>query len=467
MKKYKNDINSSYNLMEPGYNRIGIRDDMRNSKIFYGWWVVWATFVLLILAYGVRGSFGIYLKPISQALEWNRAAVSGAFSIYLMVYSLGAFLMGGLTDRYGPRFVMAMGAFFIGLGLILAGGVTSVWQWYFTYGVLTGIGCSAMYVPSVATISKYFIRKRGLALGIATAGCGLGPTLLNPLSYLLIEAYAWKSALVLTGIGVIAIGIALPLLILKGKGLPEEMGLLPDGDKAVGTSIKEDAGQEAKSIAPNLKGTEALQQNQMTEDYSLGRALRTLPFWMFFIMYFSWTLIADGLIYVHLAAYLNDLGISAGNAAMALGSMNLIFTVSMIILGFMGDHINRRILLILLFVLQTVSMGWLLMESSSGMLYGFVIIYGLAVGGIVPCSAGLLSDIFGRKSISSILGAATIALGLSGLLGPWLAGYIFDVTHSYSLVWQSSFVVSLLGTVASFYIRVTKKMTSLETLRDQ
>jgi MFS family permease len=141
--------------------------------------------------------------------------------------------------------------------------------------------------------------------------------------------------------------------------------------------------------------------------------------------------------------------------------MNLIFTVAMVAFGFMGDHINRRFLLIILFAVQTIAMGWLFIGSSSEMLYGFVIVYGLALGGIVPCSVGLLSDIFGRKSISSILGAATIALGLSGILGPWMAGYVFDVTHSYSIVWQSAFVISLGGTVASYYIRSTKKMKSL------
>lgn len=433
---------------------------MKNGKIFYGWWVVGATLILLILAYGVRGSFGIYLKPIAQSLGWNRAAVSGAFSIYLMVYSLSAFMMGSLTDRYGPKFVMALGAFLIGVGLILAGQVTAVWQWYFTYGVLTGIGCSAMYVPSVATISKYFIRKRGMALGIATAGCGLGPTLLNPLSYMLIEAYGWKSAIIQTGLGVLALGVALPLLVLKGKGLPEDMGLLPDGEKilvpdGLGVATSRLAEQEA------VEGGSAERSNRTvcTEDYTLGKALRTLPFWMFFVMYFSWTLIADGLIYVHLAAYLNDAGVSAATAAMALGYLNLVFTGSMVLLGFIGDHINRRMLMVILFVLQTVAMGWLLLDLSSVMLYGFIIIYGFALGGIVPCSVGLLADIFGRKSISSILGAATIALGLSGLLGPWLAGYIFDVTQSYSLVWQSSFFISIIGTVACYYIRATKKMT--------
>lgn len=432
--------------------------ELKSSRIFYGWWVVGATLLLFILAYGVRGSFGIYLKPIAESLGWNRAAVSGAFSIYLMVYSVSAFMMGGLTDRYGPRFVMALGALFIGVGLILAGRVSAVWQWYFTYGVLTGIGCSAMYVPAAATISKYFIRKRGMALGIATAGCGLGPTLLNPLSYMLIEAYGWENALIQSGIGVLAIGVVLPLIILRGKGLPEDMGLLPDGDRLLPALDTGDEGRERESLSIDFGSAAVSGKDESFRDYTLGSALKTLPFWMFFIMYFSWTLIADGLIYVHLAAYLTDLGLSPATAAMALGYMNLNFTVSMVILGFIGDHINRRMLMLLLFSLQTVAMGWLLLESSTLMLYGFIIIYGVALGGIVPCSIGLLADIFGRKSISSILGAATIALGLSGLLGPWLAGYIFDITRSYNIVWQSSFVISLLGTVASYYIRSTKKM---------
>jgi MFS family permease len=435
---------------------------MKKTKIFYGWWIVWAAFVLLILAYGVRGSFGIYLKPISESLGWNRAAVSGAFSIYLMIYSIGAFLMGGLTDRYGPRFVTAMGSLLIGLGLILAGKVTSVWQWYLAYGVLTGIGCSAMYVPSVATISKYFIRKRGLALGIATAGCGIGPALFNPLSHSLIEYTGWKAALMETGIGVIAIGIALPILVLRGKGLPEEMGILPDGARASSDGSNTTVQSDGPLATAESAGPEALPYEESIQDYTLKMALRTLPFWMFFVMYFSWTIIADGLIYVHLAAYLNDIGVSAGSAAVALGYMNLIFTVAMVAFGFMGDHINRRFLLVILFTVQTIAMGWLFIGSGSKMLYGFVIVYGLALGGIVPCSVGLLSDIFGRKSISSILGAATIALGLSGILGPWLAGYVFDITQSYSIVWQSAFVISLAGTIASYYIRATEKMKPLD-----
>jgi MFS family permease len=355
-----------------------------------------------------------------------------------------------------------MGSLFIGLGLILAGRVTAVWQWYLTYGVLTGIGCSAMYVPSVATISKYFVRRRGLALGIATAGCGIGPALFNPLSHSLIEFTGWKAALMETGIGVIAIGIALPLLVLRGKGLPEEMGILPDGAQFSPNDVNKTVNSDSSLPIVESGGSGSLVHDKIIKDYTLTMALRTLPFWMFFVMYFSWTIIADGLIYVHLAAYLNDIGISAGSAAIALGYMNLIFTVAMVAFGFMGDHINRRFLLIIFFAVQTIAMAWLFIDNSSSMFYGFVIVYGLALGGIVPCSVGLLSDIFGRKSISSILGAATIALGLSGILGPWLAGYVFDITKSYSIVWQSAFVISLAGTVASYYIRTTRKMESLK-----
>src|SRR5918996_2213626 len=155
-------------------------------RIFYGWVVLACVSVVLLLTYGVQYSFGVFFTTMLQDLGWSRASLAGAFSLYSLVYIGLSFYSGRLTDRLGSRWVIALGGLCLGSGMILVSRIQAPWQLYLSYGCLAGIGMSVAYVPCNATVVKWFRRQRGVGVGIAGSGGGLGVASFPPLSGALI-----------------------------------------------------------------------------------------------------------------------------------------------------------------------------------------------------------------------------------------------------------------------------------------
>src|SRR6185436_285058 len=145
-----------------------------SRPLFYGWVVVGGAFAILFMAYGAQYSFGVFLSAMLDELGWSRTGLSGAFSLYAFVYTGLALVAGRLTDRWGPRAVIAVGGAFLGAGWVAMGGVREPWHPYVFYGLVAAIGMSAAFVPCSATVARWFVRRRGLAVGLALGGMGLG-----------------------------------------------------------------------------------------------------------------------------------------------------------------------------------------------------------------------------------------------------------------------------------------------------
>lgn len=188
-------------------------------KIYHGWLLVAVGFILLLLMFGTRLSFGVYIKPMAESFRASRASISGSQSLYMIVYAVFALIAGSLTDRYGPKKVLAVGSIFMGVGMLLASQITSVWQYYLSYGILAAIGSGAMYVPVIGAVSKFFTRHRNFAIGITTSGSGLGAYLIPPFMEKVVEAQGWQTAFFYTALLLLGIGVSLPLLFLQGRGL--------------------------------------------------------------------------------------------------------------------------------------------------------------------------------------------------------------------------------------------------------
>jgi MFS transporter, OFA family, oxalate/formate antiporter len=200
----------------------------RSLQIFYGWVVLACVSVVLLLTYGVQYSFGVFFTTMLQDLGWSRASLAGAFSLYSLVYIGLSIYSGRLTDRIGPRWVIAMGGLCLGSGMILVSLIQNPWQLYLFYGCLAGIGMSVAYVPCNATVVKWFRRRRGLAVGIAGSGASLGIAGFPPVSEALIARFGWRQTYLLFGIAVL---IALNMLAFFIVRDPEVLGLQPDGDR--------------------------------------------------------------------------------------------------------------------------------------------------------------------------------------------------------------------------------------------
>ena len=405
------------------------------EKLFYGWVMVVAFLVIGTTIFGIRFSFGIFFKSIESEFDLTRAATSAVFSVNMVLGCVFAILGGLASDRYGPRIVLFLMGLLTGLSLLLTSQTNSMWQLFITYSLLLSMGSSAMFVVMMSTVSRWFDKKRGLALGIASSGAGLGIMVMAPFATFLISNFDWRMAFII--IGVIAWLIVFPLSRLLKKD-PYEIGALPDGLD----SLSKDKKNKEESIQP--------------ADLSLLQTLRTKTFWL---ITFVWLFLASNmfLVFTHLVPHVTDIGFSAGEAAAVLSLVGGLSIVGRVLMGTVSDRIGRKPTAIICALLQAGAMVWLMWSQDLWMLYLFALFYGLAYGGLGPSIAALIGDTFGLRSMGAILGALDVGFGVGGALGPAIGGLIFDATNSY-------FMAFLLGAVVMFIsallIAVIRRETS-------
>ena len=198
------------------------------KKIFYGWIITGIVFLNLAMAYGAQYSFGVFFPSLIEEFGWNRQSLSGAFSLYTFMYSTLGFFLGRLTDRLGPRLILIGGSVCLGLGIALISQISAPWHLYVVYGLLASWGMSATYVTANPIIVKWFIAKRGLAVGLAQSGLGVGIILIPPLVGSLIVHFGWRFACTALGAAVFIVLFAMSFFLI---GHPEVIGQLPDGRK--------------------------------------------------------------------------------------------------------------------------------------------------------------------------------------------------------------------------------------------
>jgi len=381
------------------------------DKLFYGWVVVAAFLFINTTLYGIDFSFGVFFKSIESEFDLTRAATSGVFSIYMVLGIAFAILGGWALDRYGPRIIILLMGLFTGLSLLLTSQTNSSWQLFITYSLLLSIGISPVYVVTMSTISRWFDKKRGLALGIAGSGGGLGRVIMAPFATFLISSLDWRMAYIV--IGLIAWLIVIPVSRLLRKD-PYEIGALPDGAKSDSRYIK----NEKKSIQPI--------------DFSLLQILKTRSFWLIISIWLFWSS-SFFLILTHLIPHVTDMGFSAGEAAIVVSLMGGTSIAGSVIIGRVSDSIGRKTTAIICSLLQAGAMVWLIWSQDLWMLYLFAVAYGFTNGGLSPPVNALVGDTFGLRNIGVILGVLHIGWGIGAAIGPAVGGLIFDVKNSYSI----------------------------------
>jgi len=410
-------------------------------KVCYGWQVVAVGFILLLLMFGSRLSFGLYLKPLAENFGATRASISGSQSLYMVIYAIIALIAGSLADHYGPKRIIMGGAIFMGVGILLTSLINAVWQYYLTYGVLVAIGSGALYVPVVGAVSKFFTKRRNLAIGLTASGGGVGQYIFPLFVQKVIDLEGWPAAFWYTSVLMLIFGVSLPWIFLRGRGLPEDVGCVdPEG------SAENDQGNGPGDFGGS-------------KQYTLRQAMSTRPFWAYFMMYFIICFVIDGTVFVHLYPYLTDIGFSGQTAAKSLGYLGLISTGATIAFSPLGDKFNKRLLLTSFLALHTLLLLWLIHIRSEFSLWGFTVFYGIILGAGWPLTVSILAEIFGSRGVGSILGACTMAFGIAGLIAPWLAGYIFDLYNSYVPIFYVTVLLSLGGVICTYFIQKTKQMT--------
>lgn len=389
-------------------------------SLFYGWVVVGGAFLVLFMAYGTQYSFGVFFSALLEEFGWSRAGLSGAFSLYAFAYASFGLVAGRLTDRWGPRAVIAVGGVLLGLGLMAMSQARELWHPYLLYGVVAALGMSTAYVPCTSTVAKWFTRRRGLAVGIASAGGSLGIFALPPAAHLLVSAVGWRWAYILFGAGILIVLNALALLMRRD---PESLGLSADGAPANPAPGGRAAGQDGWTVA---------------------MAVRTRAFWVLFGV-FTATWIPVFIPLVHLQPLARELGIAPLWAATLISALGIGAVAGRLIMGGISDRIGRRLSLALALALQVAAFLGFAAAGTLTALYAAALGFGFSYGAVSALFPAMVSDFFGRAQAGSLVGLLFALSASMAAWGPVGAGWIYDRYGTYGPAWWWSTGFNLLA----------------------
>jgi MFS family permease len=402
---------------------------------FYGWVVVIVTFVTMGIGVNARTAFSLFYPPILSEFGWERGVTAGAFSFGFVVSGIMSPLIGRLMDHGGPRAVMELGIALMGGGLLLAPLTREPWHLYVTIGVMVGAGSVCLgYSGFSLFLPNWFIRRRGLATGIAFAGVGIGSVTLLPWVQHLIEQTGWRTAC--TAMGLMVLIVLAPINLLLRKR-PEDIGLLPDGDAApTATSTK----PVSNIVDPVWVAT----------DWTLARALRTARFWWIALGYFCGLYIWYA-VQVHQTKFLLDIGFSPNVGVWALGVVSLLGIPGQIVMGHVSDRIGREsiwAISCLGFAICFAALIALKYEPSLWLVYLMVFTQGALGYGLTSVMGAVVLEIFQGAHYGSIFGTIMLSALAGGAAGPWVTGLLHDLAGTYTIAFAIGIGVSVLSAVA-------------------
>jgi len=415
--------------------------------------VVAVLLIIGIVGLGLRFSFGVFFKSLQGDFGWSRASTSGIFSVYLALCAVFAILGGWALDRYGAKIVFATMGFFAGLSLLLTSQVTAPWHLFLTYSLLLALGTAPIYVTSMSTVSRRFVKRRGLALGtapgyvglmstvsrwfkkrrglalgIASSGGSIGMIIMAPISAYLISSYGWHTSYLF--LSLIAFFIFIPCALLLKR---------PPGEVAALSDVEEQHYNEPRG-------------------FSLLQAAKTRSFWLLLFILFLLASCSFAVI-THIVRHAIDLGITPIEAASMISFIGIGSVLGRLVLGRVSDSIGGKQSFLICTLVLAGAMLWLTGSSSLWMLYLFTIIFGFAYGAIAPLNATLIGDRFGLRHVGLIMGAISIGWEVGAAAGPALAGYIFDISGSYASAFLGGMVAVLMATVLTLFLTVPKAIT--------
>lgn len=392
------------------------------SGIFFGWWIVVGSFLILATGFGIAYSFAAFFPSLQKEFGASRAETSLVFSFAsFLFFGLGA-LSGPLCDRLDPRKVLAFGMVTLSAGLILASQAQSLWLIYVAFGLGAGIGVGFLYVPAVSTVQRWFVKKRGMASGIAVAGVGVGTLAIAVLAAYLIEIYGWRMAYMVLAVLPLTIGLVAAALFVQS---PDQKGLLPDGEEV--------------SSQPD-----GVSSYDWSGDATYAQAVKSRAFAFLYIAGIL-NALAVFIPFVHMTAYAVDHGIDKKTGALFVGLIGLGSILGRVFCASSADRWSKKHgLAIMYFGMGAAMIIW--WGSVSVIALGaFAIIFGVFYGGMVALIPALMADYFGGRNAGSIIGALYTCVAIGALCGPPLAGLAYDMTQTYDLAIWGGIIACILS----------------------
>jgi MFS family permease len=403
-------------------------------KFFYGYAIVASALSMSIVMWGARLSFGVFFGPVLDEFGWSRAATSGGFSITWVFTGFLSIGVGRLNDKLGPRLIMTVSGLLLGLGYLLMSQLSSLWQLFLFYGIIS-IGMSAALVPILSTVARWFVKMRGFVTGIVLASTGISLMVIVPAANQAILHYGWRTVYMIVG-SVVLIVVVIAAQFLRRD--PYQVGKLPYGYDRTATVVS----------------------GAQTDGLSFKEALRTQQVWLISLVYFCTYFVYHTFV-VHMVLYATGQGIPSVRAVAIMAFLGGAGIVGRIIMGIFGDRIGNRQAMILSAGLMMLALFWLLAAKDLWMLFLFGVAFGFGHGGIATMESPIVANVFGMRSHGVILGLVFFCDTVGGATGPFLAGYLFDITNSYHLALVLCAIFGVINLIAILLLKPLKHVKTL------
>ncbi|MDY7032412.1 MAG: MFS transporter [Thermodesulfobacteriota bacterium] len=421
------------------------------TKIFYGWIITFCCF-LSASSYGFFFSLGVFFKPLQSEFGWSSGLISTIHSLHIAVVTFAMPVIGRMADRYGSRIMFLISAILMGIGFSLCGTVRELWQFYAFY-LFASLGVGATTALPTSIVQKWFVKKKGLALGIVVSGIGAGPLIAAPLANYLISHYQWRTSYFIIG-GLLWIVLTLVALAMVDK--PADMGLRPLGEEELDN---EESGQlqEGRAIADSNVRHER-------REWITQEAVKTKTF---VIMGFIWTLCAlpVHLVMINIVPFAINMGIPKGAAAAGLGFIGGMSILGRLLGGAFSDFFGLKRSLMVAAFFSTATLLWLPFIGTSSMFFAFVVVYGFFYGARVPQIPGLIGNYFGTKNLTEIMGIFWAMAGIGAIIGSLTGGFVFDITGSYFIPFLVAAVCFGLAGALTFFLETPQLRSNYVTVK--
>lgn len=386
---------------------------IHTRPIFYGWWVALGGLLAAAVGSGLTfWSFTVYIRPLEESFGWSRGEVSGAFSVGVVAWGVGSPVAGRALDRFGARRSFVFGALAIAGSFLLLSQMQTLWQFYLAYSFHNLVLPWVLYVPIHWLLAQWFRRRRGAAIGVASAGFGVGGIVFPLVVERMVSSLGWSTSFVLSA--AIIAATYLPLAALVFRNRPADLGLLPDGDSSAAQP------QPEETTWPGRRWTAA-------------QVIRSPLFWslsLAFLLFFS----ASDSFIVHAIPFFESVGISARQGAAVISYTAAVATVVGLTAGFFLDRLsNLRPVAVGVCAAKAGGLLLLILSVDTPSVAGFVVLWGLGGGAGSILQSLLVARAFGPYSFGTILGMMLLVESVGYVTGPLLGGVLFDVLGSYTV----------------------------------
>jgi len=382
------------------------------KKLFYGWWIVFACFLIAFYTGGVVFfGFTAFFEPIVEEFGWSYTQVSIAFSIRGLEMGMLAPIVGFLVDRLGPRKLTFAGGLILGAALILLSQTKTLLMFYSSF-ILIAIGASLCASTVMMTaVAHWFKKNVGKAMGMVACGFGAGGSII-PLVVWLIDFYQWRTALIVLGLGMWALVIPVSIII---RHRPEQYGYFPDGKIPAEPS----SAQEGRHIEVGLPFNEAVRSKNFWK-IAVGEAVRVM---------------STMAIITHIMPYLSSIGMSRGSAAFIATTIPLLSIFGRFSSGWLGDIVDKRYVMSGIYFLLGIGTLIFSFIYVKWLIIPFFLLFATSLGGAVALRGAIMRDYFGLTAFGKLFGIIMGMAAIGGVIGPTLAGWTYDTMGSYHPVW--------------------------------